>query len=307
MRVARSLAAFSLPLLVTLAACGGSPSDEPAAEQSPAEGFPVTVTDSRGEVTLETVPERVVSLSPSLTEILFEVGAGEQVVAADEYSNHPPEAPTTDLSGFTPNVEAVVEYDPDLVVLSDDGGDITEQLENLEVPTLLLPAAQTLEDTYSQMELLGEATGNAEEGAAAADELRDRIDDVVAGVEDDAAGLTYYHEIDAQLYSVTSDTFIGQVYGLFGLSNIADEAEDTAGGYPQLSAEFIVEQDPDLVFVSYPGGVEDVTGRPAFDSVTAVREGNVIELDADTSSRWGPRVADFAEDVAEAVEAARGE
>lgn len=308
MRVARSLTAFSLPLLIALTACGGSPSDEPAAEQSSAAGdFPVTVTDARGEVTLEAMPERIVSLSPSLTEILFEVGAGEQVVAVDEYSYYPPEAPTTDLSGFTPNVEAVAEYEPDLVVLSEDGGDITEQLEKLAIPVLLLPAAQTLDDTYAQMELLGEATGNTEEGAAAADGLRERIDGIVADIGDDAAGLSYYHEIDAQLYSVTSDTFIGQVYGLFGLANIADQAPDTAGGYPQLSAEFVVEQDPDLIFVSYPGGVEDVRGRPAFDSVTAVQEQNVVEVDADTSSRWGPRVADFAEDVAEAIEAARAE
>ena len=85
------------------------------------------------------------------------------------------------------------------------------------------------------------------------------MDAIVAEVVDDgAAGLSYYHEIDAQLYSVTSDTFIGQIYDLFGLVNIADEAEDPAGGYPQLSAEFIVEQDPDLIFVSYPGGVDDV-------------------------------------------------
>lgn len=308
MRTARSLTAFSLPFLLVLTACGTSASDQPTAEQSAAaEGFPVTVTDARGEVTLETAPRRIVSLSPSLTEILFEVGAGDQVVAVDEYSNHPPEAPTTDLSGFTPNVEAIADYEPDLVVLSDDGSDITEQLEKLAIPVLLLPAAQTVDDTYAQMELLGEATGNAEEGAAAAEELRGRLDALVAGIGEDAAGLSYYHEIDAQLYSVTSDTFIGQVYGLFGLVNIADEAEDAAGGYPQLSAEFIVDQDPDLIFVSYPGGAQDVLGRPAFDSLTAVREGNVIEVDPDTSSRWGPRIVDFAEDVAEAVEAARAE
>ncbi|TDQ53679.1 ABC transporter substrate-binding protein [Actinorugispora endophytica] len=309
MRIARNLAAFSLPALLVLTACGGgsqSP-EEPAEESASAAGFPVTVTDARGEVTLDAAPERVVSLSPSLTEILFEVGAGDQVVAADEYSNHPEDAPTTDLSGFTPNVEAIVEYEPDLVVLSEDGDDITEQLEKVMVPVLLLPSATSLDDTYAQLELLGEATGNAEEGAAAADELRTRIDGIVAGVEEDggAEELTYYHEVDAAMYSVTSETFIGQVYELFGLTNIADAAEDAAGGYPQLSAEFIVEEDPDLVFLSYPGGAEDFTGRPAFDSVTAVQEDRVVELDADTSSRWGPRVADFAEDVAGAVEAAR--
>lgn len=307
MRTAPGLAALSLPLLLTLTACGGTQTDqEPAGGDASAADFPVTVVDARGEVTLQAAPERIVSLSPSLTEILFEVGAGEQVIAADEYSDHPPEAPTTELSGFTPNVEAIVSHEPDLVVLSEDGSDVTEQLAEVAVPALLLPAAQTLEDTYAQLELLGEATGNAEEGAAAADELRDRIDATVAEVDGaDAQELTYYHEIDASMYSVTSQTFIGQVYGLFGLANIADAAEDTAGGYPQLSAEFIVEENPDLIFASYGGGAADIAERPAFDTVTAVREGNVVELDADTSSRWGPRVADFAEDVAEAIGAAQ--
>lgn len=308
MRVARRFTALSLPLLLALAACG-SPAEEPAADQSSSTGeFPVTVADARGDVTIEEKPTRIISLSPSLTEILFEVGAGDQVVAVDEYSNYPPEAPTTDLSGFTPNVEAIADYEPDLVVLSGDSSDITEQLEKLHIPVLLLPAAEKLEDTFAQMELLGEATGNADEGIDAAEELRERMDAIVAEVVDDgAAGLSYYHEIDAQLYSVTSDTFIGQIYDLFGLVNIADEAEDPAGGYPQLSAEFIVEQDPDLIFVSYPGGVDDVLGRPAFATVTAVQQKNVVEVDADISSRWGPRVADFVEEVAEAIETARSE
>ena len=131
MRVARRFTALSLPLLLALAACG-SPAEEPAADQSSSTGeFPVTVADARGDVTIEEKPTRIISLSPSLTEILFEVGAGDQVVAVDEYSNYPPEAPTTDLSGFTPNVEAIADYEPDLVVLSEDGGDITEQLEKL--------------------------------------------------------------------------------------------------------------------------------------------------------------------------------
>ncbi|GLU46604.1 ABC transporter substrate-binding protein [Nocardiopsis ansamitocini] len=312
MRLARRLVALPLLATLSLTACGGLDPDDTVPDTGGtaqgSEGFPLTVADSRGEVTLDAAPERIVSLSPSATEMLFAVGAGDQVVAADEYSNYPEEAPTTDLSGFTPSVEAITEYDPDLVVMANDGEETVSQLEAVQIPVLLLPAAVGLDDTYSQLELLGEATGNGDEGTKAAEQLKTRIDGIVAEVEESGASdLTYYHEIDAAMYSVTSETFIGQVYSLFGLTNIADATEDTAGGYPQLSAEYIVEENPDLVFLSYPDGAQDFAERPAFDSVTAVEDGNVIELDADVSSRWGPRVADFAEDVAQAIDATKGQ
>ncbi|GAB3208161.1 ABC transporter substrate-binding protein [Marinactinospora endophytica] len=314
MRIARRLAAVPLLAVLALTGCSGQTSSSPSPESSPsaAEGFPVTVTDARGEVTFDTAPERIVSLSPSTTEMLFEIGAGEQVVAADEYSNYPEEAPTTDLSGFTPSVEAISGHEPDLVILARDAEDAAAQLEKIHIPVLVLPAAETLDDTYAQMRLLGEVTGHAQQADEAADEVQTRIEKVVSETEE-AIGdveLSYYHELDTGMYSVTSDTFVGQVYSLFGLRNIADETEDTAGGYPQLSAEFIVEQDPDLIFLSYPGGqgnIDALAERPAFDQITAVQEGDVVELDADIASRWGPRVANFAEDVAGAVVAATAE
>ncbi|RCV49452.1 ABC transporter substrate-binding protein [Marinitenerispora sediminis] len=310
MRVPRRL--LAVPLLTVLAVSGcasGAPEETEAA--APSAGFPVTVTDARGEVTLDEAPQRIVSLSPSGTEILFAVGAGDQVVAADEYSDYPAEAPTTDLSGFTPSVEAISDHDPDLVVLARDAEDTATQLDELHIPVLLLPAAEDLDDTYDQMRLLGSATGHADEGAAAAEEVQGAIDEIVSDTRDQLgeADTSYYHELDAGLYSVTSDTFVGQVYSLFGLRNIADEAADTAGGYPQLSAEFVVEQDPDLIFLSYPGGdaaVADLADRPAFDTIAAVENGDVVALDPDTASRWGPRVVDFTQDVADALLAAEG-
>ena len=214
--------------------------------------------------------------------------------------------PTTDLSSFTPNAEAVVGYSPDLVVLSDDINGIVDALEGLDVPVLLLGAAEDLDDTYGQMELLGEATGHADEAADAVADVRDRIDAAVASVSADVEGQRVYHELDPSLYSADSSTFIGSIYALFGVQNIADEAADASGGYPQLSAEFVVEQAPDLIVLADTKccgeSAETVAQRPAFAGVPAVVEGRILEADDDIASRWGPRIADFAELVAEALQ-----
>nr|WP_156001761.1 ABC transporter substrate-binding protein [Streptomonospora sp. PA3] len=299
---------------LTLSACGGpqnaGQNQQEAGDQDTG-AFPVTVEDASGKVAIESPPRRIVSLSPTATEMLFAVGAGDEVVAADEYSDHPKEAPTTDLSGFTPSVEAISEYNPDLVVLARDAADAAEQLRKVDVPVLLIPAATTLDEAYGQMRMLGKATGHAQQADKVADRVESDVEEIVeeTTAEVGDTDLSVYHELDEGMYSATSDTFIGQVYDRFGLENIADSAEDAAGGYPQLSSEYIVEENPDLIFLSYggDGAVEALRERPAFDSVTAVRNGDVVQLDPDVSSRWGPRVVDLAESVSEAVTAAAQE
>ncbi|MDT0304676.1 ABC transporter substrate-binding protein [Streptomonospora wellingtoniae] len=309
---ARRLPAALLLAALTLSACGGQQSsgqDPPASGGE--NGFPVTVEDASGEVTLESAPQRIVSLSPTATEMLFAVGAGDEVVAADEYSNHPEEAPTTDLSGFTPSVEAVSEHDPDLVVLARDAQEAAEQLRKLDVPVLLIPSATTLGEAYGQMRMLGRATGHPGKGDEVADRVESQVDEIVEQTAEEVgdADLSIYHELDEGMYSATSDTFIGQVYDRFGVRNIADSAEGAAGGYPELSPEYVVEQNPDLIFLAYggEGAVRAVGQRPAFDEVAAVRNDDVIRLDPDISSRWGPRVVGLAESVAEALTAAAQE
>ncbi|CAM3953152.1 ABC transporter substrate-binding protein [Nocardiopsis rhodophaea] len=309
MRIARRIPALVLPAaLVLTAACGGPDTTDDSASSKPAGSFPVTVNDARGEVTIDEAPQRIVSLSPSTTEMLFAIDAGDQVVAADEYSDYPEEAPTTDLSGFTPSVEAITEHDPDLVLLARSAEDAADKLEKVGVPVLVLDAATTLDDTYDQIRLLGKVTGDEKKADAEADRVESEIDTIVTDTKKKLGDtdLTYYHEVDDTMYSATSDTFIGQIYGEFGLENIADQADDAAGGYPQLSPEFIVEQDPDLIFLAYAGedAVAAVADRPAFDKISAVKNGNVVQLDEDTSSRWGPRVVDLAEDISEALVAA---
>jgi iron complex transport system substrate-binding protein len=300
------LVALVLALLLALTACGGSSSDDSAAASGSGDGdWPVTVTGDNGDLTLDAQPEKIVSMSASATEMLFAIDAGDQVEAVDSTSNYPEGVPTTDLSSFTPNAEAIAKYSPDLVVLSDDLNGIVDALDALEVPTLLLGAATDLDASYTQIETLGDATGHADEARDVIADMQDRIKAAVASVPQDVDGMRVYHELDPTFYSAASSTFIGGIYSLFGLENIADGAPDAAGGYPQLSAEYIVGQAPDLIVladtVCCDQSAQTLAQRPAFDTVPAVKDGRVLAANDDIASRWGPRVADFAEQLADVL------
>jgi iron complex transport system substrate-binding protein len=303
-----------LAALAIVAACGtvGSGGTTTTAADSTAttteSAFPVTVEADNGSVIVEQMPEAIVSLSSTATEMLFAIGAGDQVVAVDDQSNFPEEAPVTDLSGFTPNIEAILAHEPDLVVIGYEPGDLAASVEAAGVPVVFHDAALTLDDTYRQIESLGVATGHADEAAALNDSIESELGAIADETSDVPEGTTYYHELDNTFFTATSSTFFGQIYGMFGLENIADPADEdgSAFGYPQLSSEYIVSADPDLIFLAdalYGESAETVAARPGWDVLTAVREGNVVELDSDIASRWGPRIVDFAKSVADAIEA----
>lgn len=300
-------------LALILVACGESAAtttvettaSTPPPTTAAATGFPVTINAANGAVTIEGRPEAIVSLAPALTEMLAAIGALEQVVAVDDQSNYPTNLPITDLSGFTPNIEAIVSYEPDLVVVSNDIDGMVGALQSLDIPVLLLPAAITLEDVYAEIEQLGAATGQVAESLALTASMKSEIDSLVSGFVAPAEPVTYYHELDPELFSVTSSTFIGSIYSLFGLVNIADPADSDGFGYPQLSAEYIITADPDFIFLADTGfaaqSPETVAGRPGWGELSAVTEGRVIGLNDDVASRWGPRVVDFVEAVANAL------
>jgi iron complex transport system substrate-binding protein len=311
----RYLSALAASLLaLMLAACGGSgesgaPTTSSSAAEPPA-AFPVTVTAADGELVLERAPERIVSLSPTATESLFAIGAGDQVVAVDDQSNHPAEAPRTDLSSFQPNVEAVAGFEPDLVVASFDPGGLVPGLGKLEIPVLLQESPTDLDGAYEQIETLGEATGHADEAAAVVEDMRSRIEELAASAGPEARGLTVYHEISPDFFSATAQTFIGSVYELLGLRNIADEAGGGAPDFPQLSAEYILDADPDVIVLADTTccgqTAEKAAARPGWDTLSAIQEGNVVPVDDDLAARWGPRTVDFVEVVARALAEAGG-
>lgn len=269
------------------------------------EDFPITITAANGDVTIESQPIAIVSLSATATEMVAAVGGLNQLVAVDDQSDYPADVPTTDLSGLTPNVEAITAYQPDLVLVSNDTDGLVAALTALEIPVLLLPAAVTFDDVYSQIELVGAVTGHKNEAASLVTRMQSDIDTISDSALSFDPPLTFYHELDSTFYSVTSSTFIGSVYAMLALENIADPADADGFGYPQLSAEYIISQDPDLIFLADTECCGQtaltVAERPGWADLTAVETGAVVELSDDVASRWGPRVVDFLRTVADSL------
>ena len=243
----------ALVLAASVAACGSggrsddAPAGNVASPSSEPSSFPVAVEGTSGQVTIDERPERIVSLSPTATEDLFAIGAGEQVIAVDE-SNFPPEAPATDLSGFEPNVEAIAGFDPDLVVFATDPGDLGSSLEGLGITALQLDAAPTLEVAYEQIEQLGLATDHADEARALVDDMRSESKGSCrrrSGVRDEL------------LLRARRHLLLGDVEDLHrAVARAARAREHRRRGrrgerrYPQLSAEYILASDPDLIFLA---------------------------------------------------------
>ena len=290
-----------------LTACGQSSSSsvESAAPTAAAASFPVTIENNGTSVVIPEQPDAIISLSPTATEILFAIEAGDQVIAVDDQSNFPAEAPISDLSGFTPNLESIVALSPDLVVVSFDVDGIVAALTTAGIPVLVQYAAATLDDTYLQIAELGTATGQLAKADELTAQMKSDIDSTIAQIPAEAEGLTYFHELDNTLYTVTSATFIGSIYALAGLTNIADSAADAASGYPQLSPEFIVDADPAIVFLADTkccGQTADTLAqRPGFEGLSAIASNSVVELDDDVASRWGPRTVDFVKAIVDGV------
>lgn len=275
----------------------------PPPEAVPDSGFPVTVAGAE----IAARPEAIVSLSPTSTETLFAIGAGDQVIAVDMASSYPGDAPASDLDGFNPNLEGIAAYKPDLVVISWDPGELISGLGALGIPVILHPPASDIDGAFTQMVELGAATGNVEAASDLVAAMQAEIEQAVDAFGGGADGITYYHELDDTYYTATSGTFLGQVYSLFGLENIADPADADGWGYPQLSVEYILESDPDLIF--FGCGVwcgttaESLAERPGWSGLTAVADELVVEVDDDLSSRWGPRLVEFVRLIADTLAA----
>jgi iron complex transport system substrate-binding protein len=283
-----------------------------SASASVSAGFPVTLTAANGVVTIKSDPARIVSLDPTATEDLYGVGAGKQVVAVDQDSDYPAGVPKTRLSGLTPNLEAIAKYNPSLVVASQDSGGLVAGLKKLDIPVLIEPAAATLAAAYAQIDQLGQATGHPARAASLVASMKTQIAADVKQAGAGHAGLTYYWELSASpFYSATSATFIGQVVGLFGLKNIADKASKASdGGYPELSEEYIVTAKPQIIFLAdneaADGGQSPavVAKRAGWSGIPAVAGHEVIGLNDDVASRWGPRLPELVAEIAQAVEQA---
>ncbi len=296
--------AAALSLLVSTGAGKAVGSGQRLAE------YPVTITAANGKVTVKRKPVRIISLSPTATESLFAIGAGKQVIAVDDQSDYPKAAPKTALSGFTPNVEAIAAYRPDLVVVSYDPKGLADALGKLGIPVVVHGAAATLKGAYQQIRQLGLVTDRGDESSKLIERMKAQIGRIAAASSRRGAGLTVYHELSPDFYSVTSKTFIGKVYSLLGLKNIADAADTAGFGYPQLSAEYIVSASPDVIVLA--DGVccgqkpSTVASRPGWEQISAVRTGSIVRIDDSIASRWGPRLVNFFRAVSTALARLKG-
>jgi cobalamin transport system substrate-binding protein len=311
--ITRQLPALMAVAAITAAsaACSSSSASVSSAgagqSGSAAAGFPLTVTTAGGKTHLTTRPGAIVSLSPTATEMLYAIGAGSQVKAVDVNSDYPASAPITKLSGFQPNAEAIAGYKPDLVIISNNVDGITAKLTALSIPVLTLPAAASMSDVYRQFTELGAATGRVTQAKSEDKKLAAAVASVVAAEPKRAKPLTYFYELSANpYYSVTDSTFVGSVLSLLGMKSIADAATGAAaaGGYPELSPEYVLKANPDYILLADTGsanGGQDaatVTARSGWSVVTAVKDKHIIVLNADIASRWGPRIVDLLKTVA---------
>jgi iron complex transport system substrate-binding protein len=297
-------------LASSLAACGDSSGESAetastatrAVEPTEIAEFPATV----GDLTIQAEPQRIISLSSSATEMLFAIGAGDRVIAVDNFSNFPEETASIEkLDAYQPNVEAISALEPDLVVISYDPGKLVEQLTALSIPVFAAYAVADLAGAYEQIEQLGELTGQLAEAVQLSGQMQTEIESIIAETDKANPPLTYFYELDPTPYTVTSTTFIGGIMGMLGLVNIADGVEE-GNDYPQLSAEVIVEKDPDIIFLAdtkcCAQSAATVAVRDGWGGLTAVKTGSIISLDDDVASRWGPRLVELVRTVAEAVE-----
>ena len=267
--------------------------------QAAATKYPLTVKFGGYTTTIAKKPTKIVSLSPSATEILYAVGAGSQILAVDNLSNYPANAPVSEISAFEPSVEAILAKKPDLVLLSIDSTkapQIRNALVKLGIPVLMEKAPATLKDVYAENTLLARVTDRQAGAVKLNASMAKSIKEILAKAKK-SSKIRIFHELDDTYYSVTSNTFIGKVYKDFGAVNIADAAAGADNsGYPQLSAEYLLKSDPQVIFLAdaqYGVTADSVSKRAGWSQISAVKNKKIVELPADIPSRWGPRLVDF--------------
>jgi iron complex transport system substrate-binding protein len=307
--VQRGLLLLALVVLAAAVACGEG-GGEPSPKASPTVlaavqvSYPLTIVDIVGrEVTIGAQPQRIASLSPAATEILFAIGAGDQVIAVDKFSNYPKEAATREqLDAFEPNLEAIAGVQPDLVLLFYDPGELADSLERLGITTAVLGSVEetpeSVEAVFDQIRLLGEMTDHVQEAEDLVADMQGRIDAIEEALADVEQGPRVFHEVDATLYTAAPASFVGGLYQILKAQNIAADADQP---FPQLSQEVIIERDPEVIILAdgaYGESPDTVKARPGWGNISAVRNDRIFVIDPDVVSRPGPRLVEALETLA---------
>ncbi len=285
----------ALAVAVMATACGGEEkAPQATATSSPSPAFPVTVTGSDGKpVTLTAAPQRIVALAPSFVEVLYALGAGDYVVAVDQNTDYPAQAAAKPkISGFQPSVEGIAAQSPDLVIITYDPGGLREALEPLSIKVLNLNAPESVQGTFDQIQLLGRAVGRLVDAGKLVSDMRASINAITAKLAGVQQGPTVFHEIDSTYYTAGPGSFVDDLYVTLKATNIA---ASTGQAYPQMSAEAIIQGNPQVIVLADEDAGESpqtVAARPGWSQIAAVQDHRVYTVNPDIVSRPGPRLVD---------------
>ena len=285
--------------------------EQQAAEQSgKADGeatFPVTETDAVGnEITLKKQPEKIVSMVPSNTEILFAVGAGQAVVAGSDFDDYPEEAQGLEkIGGQEFNVEKIVGLQPDIVFAHESalgvGEEGLQQLRDAGLTVFVVKNAMDFDETYGTIQQIGKLTGYSAEAEDIVSDMQAKVDEIKEKAEAVTDKKKVFVETSPapDIYTPGSGTFMQQFLDIIHAENVAADQE----GWVMMDPEEIVNRNPDVIMVMYgdDSSVDAVYDREGFDAITAIKDKAVVRVDENITSRTGPRLADGLEAVAKAV------
>jgi iron complex transport system substrate-binding protein len=280
-------------------------------EDSEEADYPLTLTDAVGnELTIEEEPERVVTLIPSNTEILFELGLGDKVVGVTDNDNYPEEVSEIDSVGSMEfNVEVIISLDPDVVLAHESGVSFAQeafdQLYDAGVNVFVVEDATTIDTTYETIETVGQLMGATEEAERVISEMQDgfaEIEEITEEVaEEDRQSVFYEISPSPDIYTAGQNTFLDEILQVINADNAAGDQE----GWPAIDPEAIIELNPDVIVTTYgsyiDNPVEEVTSRDGFEVVEAVANERVYDVDSDMVTRPGPRLVEGTRAVAEVV------
>ena len=295
---------FALLAGVLIGACAPTTPVEDADSAAP-----ITLTDARGvEISFNGPPQRIISMAPSNTEMLFAIGAGSQLIGRDDVSDYPPEALEIESIGSTYgelNSEAILALNPDLILAADlTPPEQIETLENLDLVVFQVRNPAKFSDLFEILGDLGRMTGHTQEADTLAAQLRERTENVSSTVAD-ADRVPVFYEVDgsdpAAPWTTGSATFQDVLIQMAGGENVASALE----GWGQLSIEEIVTRDPHVIFYAagpwVPTTIESLSARAGWSDIRAVVDGNVVAIDTNWVDRPGPRLVDALEAMAKSI------
>ncbi len=299
--------------LIALAACGGTDEPEQAAnddmeQANPVESaFPVSIADAvDAEVTIDSKPERIVSLIPSNTETLFALGLNDEIVGVSEFDNYPEEALEKEkVGGMEFNLEQIISLEPDVVFAHEsnahNSSEGLEQLREAGIPVIVVNDASSFEEAYKAIEMMAAATGTKDQGDKIIEEIKAKVAEIAEKAKAVENEQKVWVEVDANLFTAGKHTFIDEMLTIIRAENIAGDQE----GWVQFTEEDVVSMQPDVIVTTYGDYAENVKenilARNAWQDVPAVKNERVYDVNSDLVSRPGPRLAEGIEELAKAI------